>query len=193
MTHYDRRAVPLFNIAIETTPVNIETDAPDIAVDGKDWQIPLVQLGSASTVQFHPSSFDTEVREPGNRRRQQLTMPVYHCVSPSRIRFIPDLAIGFHDEIRRLLERFESNKADEAGIQESEMQEEDIEAIGGSEARTSSAESAAATGSGGHSDKSSGEVPTFQEIIFNGAGSATTTPDGTTIVLFNEVVSMALV
>ena len=47
-------------------------------------------------------------------------------------------------------------------------------------------EGTAATGGAGHAGGTGEEVPTFQDIIFNGAGGAVTTSEGTTIVLFNE-------
>jgi len=59
-------------IDVGTTSVNVTTDAPDIAAEGKEWQIPLVRLGSAPIVQFQLTSFDSKIREPPKRRRQPL-------------------------------------------------------------------------------------------------------------------------
>lgn len=172
-------------ININTVSLDVETDVPDIAVEGKDWQIPLVQLGSTSTVQFQPSSFDTEVREVERRRRRQLTVPLYRRVSTPRISFVPALHEALDDEIRRRLERLESNEVGEADIQRTETQEDEAEDSAASEVGRSTAGSTAAPESGGHTGGISEKVPTFQDIIYKGGG-ATTTAEGTTIVLFNE-------
>jgi hypothetical protein len=163
-----------------TVSVDVDADVPEIAAEGKEWQIPLVKLGSASTVQFQPSSFDTEIREPANRRRHQLTVPLYRCVSPPRIRFVPALDETLDEELRRRLEQLESDD-----IEEVHTKDDETEYITASDAGTSTSGSTAATGSGGHSGGTGEEVPTFQDIIYGGGGAATTA-DGTTIVLFNE-------
>jgi hypothetical protein len=175
----------LRDIGVETASVDVATETPDIAAAGKEWQIPLVQLGSASTVRFQPSSFDTEVREPPKRRRQPLSVPLYRRVPTPRIRFVPALDDMLDEEIRRRLERFESETSDAADIEETEEQDDETKDSTASEAGASTVGSTAATGSGGYTGGTGEEVPTFQDIIYSGGGAATTA-DGTTIVLFNE-------
>jgi len=164
----------------DTVSVDVNADVPEIAAEGKEWQIPLVQLGSASTVQFQPSSFDTEIREPANRRRQQLTVPLYRRVSLPRIRFVPALDETMDEEIRRRLEQLKSDDIEEVHTTDDETEDSTA-----SDAGTSTSGSTAATGSGGHSGGTGEEVPMFQDIIYRGGGAATIA-DGTTIVLFNE-------
>ncbi|GAA0289632.1 hypothetical protein [Halarchaeum salinum] len=166
--------------SFDTVSVDVDADVPKIAVEAKDWQIPLVQLGSTSTVRFRPSSFDTEIREPANRRRQPLTVPLYRRVSPPRIRFVPALDETLDEEIRRRLEQLESDE-----IEETHPQDDETEDSTASDAGASTARSTAATGGGGHTGGTGEEVPTVQDIIYGGGGAATTA-DGTTIVLFNE-------
>jgi len=175
----------LRDIDVEMTSVDVATEAPDIAAAGKEWQIPLVQLGSASTVRFQPSSFDTEVRESPKRRRQPLSVPLYCRVPTPQIRFVPTLDNMLDEEIRRQLERFESEASDAPDIEETEEQDDETKDSTSSEAGVSTARSTAATGSGDHTGGTGEEVPTFQDIIYGGGGAAPTT-DGTTIVLFNE-------
>lgn len=175
----------LQDMDVETMSVDVVTEAPDITAAGKEWQIPLVQLGSASTVQFQPSSFDTELREPPKRRRQPLSVPLYRRVSTPRIRFVPALYETLDEEIRHQLEQLESKETDATDIQKTEEQDDETKDSAASEAGTSTAGSTAATESGRHTGGTGEEVPTFQDIIYGGGGAATTA-DGTTIVLFNE-------
>lgn len=172
----------LQDMDVETMSVDVATKAPDIAAAGKEWQIPLVQLGSASTVQFQPSSFDTEVREPPKRHRQPLSVPLYRRVSTPRVRFVPSLDKDVDEKISRRLELLEPDEAEETQVQRTEIQDEEVEAVDSS---GTSAGSTAATGSEGYAGGTGEEVPTFQDIIYGGGGAATTA-DGTTIVLFNE-------
>jgi hypothetical protein len=170
----------LRDIDVEMISVDVGTEAPDIAAAGKEWQIPLVQLGSASTVRFQPSSFDTEVREPPKRRRQPLSVPLYRRVSTPQICFVPALDETLDEEIRRRLDQLESDEIEEVHTQDDETEDSTA-----SDAGLSAAGSTAATGSGGHTGGTGEEVPTFQDIIYSDGGAATTA-DGTTIVLFNE-------
>lgn len=172
----------LRNIGVETTSVEVVTEAPDIAAAGKEWQIPLVKLGSTSTVRFQPSSFDIEVRKPPIRRQKPLSVPLYRRVSTPQIRFVPALDEDMDEEIRRRLEQLEADEAEVAQIRGAEIQDNGEEAVGSS---GMSAGSTAATGSEGHAGGTGEDVPTFQDIIYGGGGAATTA-DGTTIVLFNE-------
>jgi len=178
--------LPLPGITLDTDPVDVEAAVPDIGGEEKDWQIPLVQLGSASPVQFHPSSFDTEIREPERRRRRQLTAPLYRRVSSPRIRFDPALDEAVDDEIRRRLERRELSEAEPVGTGEPVAEEDEAADSAVSEAGVSTTESAAVADSDGNTGGTGEIVPTFQEIIYNGGGVATAS-EGTTIVLFNEV------
>ncbi|GGK79489.1 hypothetical protein [Haloarcula sebkhae] len=184
--------LPLRDISIETTSVDIVTRVPDIAAAGKEWQIPLVQLGSASTVQFQPSSFDTEIRKPPKRRQQTLSVPLYRRVSTPRVRFVPVLDETLDEMIRRRLERLISGESDGTDIGEIKEQDDETEESTASEAETSTAGSTAASGHGSHTSGAGEEVPTFQDIIYGGDGAATTA-DGTTIVLFNEAVDNSYV
>lgn len=173
----------LHSIDVETTSVNVATDVPDIAAEEKEWQIPLVQLGSAPTVQFQPSSFNTGLQEPPKRRRQPLSVPLFRRVSTPRVRFVPALGEDVDDEIRRRLERLETDDSATAAVQKTEIQDEEEEKVGTSDVAVGST---ASTGSGGHAGGTGEEVPIFEDVIFNGAGGAATTSEGTTIVLFNE-------
>jgi hypothetical protein len=166
--------------SIDIVSIDVNADIPEIAAKGKEWQVPLVQLGSVSTVQFQPSSFDTEIREPANRRRQQLTVPVYRRVSPPRVRFVPVLDETLDEEIRRRLKQFKSDDIEEVHTQDDETEDSTI-----SDAKTSTSGSTTATVNSGHSGGTDREIPTFQNIIYRGSGAATIA-DGTTIVLFNE-------
>ncbi|MFP8955047.1 hypothetical protein ACLI4Z_19125 [Natrialbaceae archaeon A-arb3/5] len=175
----------LQDVDVETRSVDVAAEVQDIAAESKELQIPLVQLRSASTVQFHPSSFDTEIREPPKKRRKPLSVPLYRRVSQPRIRFIPALDKDVDDEISRRLKRLESDEIEEVEIQETKAHEDETEDNAVSEAGTSTEASTTAMGSDGHTGGTEEKVPTFQEIIYGGGGTATTSK-GTTIVLFSE-------
>jgi len=175
----------LQNWDVETMPVDIVTEAPNITAAGKEWQIPLVQLGSAPTIQFQPSSFNTEVRGPPKRRRQPLSVPLYRRVSTPQIRFVSALDETLDEEIRRQLGRLESGGSDAVDIKVTEEQHDKTEDSASSDAGVSTVGSTAATEGGGHTGGTGEEIPTFQEIIYGDGGEATIA-DGTTIVLFNE-------
>lgn len=176
----------LHEIGVESKSVDVATEAPDITAAGKEWQIPLVQLGSVSTLRFQPSSFDTEVREPSKRHRQSLSVPLYRRVPTPQIRFVPALDGMLDEEIRRRLERFESGASDAADIEETEVHDDETKDNTTSKDEVPTAGSTATTGGEGHTGGTVEEVPTFQDIIY-GSGISATTADETTIVLFNEL------
>lgn len=157
----------------DTSDIAIEIEEPEIEIMSEEQDVPVVQLDAVSEVRMQVTSFDTEIRESEQRRRQRVHVPLYRAMSEPWVRTGVELDTTIQPEVyQRIEQRQASEEPAEMPIEERDQTEIEVSVEGGENETRPISDGPELTG--GRDSVDATELPDPFELIFSSSGGVIT-------------------